>query len=130
VIFTDNRTEYGGGVFSEHYSSMSFYGNSTRGNIDSLGGGAVNCYENCSVTFDGTSKVTFSDNMAKYGGVIYSIEDSNISLDGNSNVTYSGNVASINGGAISSNNCSITFDGDSNLRFSNNGAKLGENTFQ
>ncbi|XP_065914557.1 probable outer membrane protein pmp6 [Dysidea avara] len=75
VTFSHNSATYGGAVYSRSYSEILFDGNTTveyKGNHANKNGGALNCFENCSITFDGNSKVSFSDNKARFGGAMCS----------------------------------------------------------
>ena len=129
VTFSNNRAQIGAAIFSHSYSKMSFDGN-TRvtcdGNKASKTAGAIHALDNCSITFDGNSKVVFSDNTAYFGGAVYTWINAIISFDGNTTVTYNSNKASEDGGAVySSKNCNITFNGNSKVTFSNNKAQKG-----
>ena len=129
VAFSDNGARYGGAVLSSQYSQILFDGNTTvtyEGNKAIENGGAVDCFENCSITFSGYSKVIFSSNTAVHGGAMYFGTYSQISFDGNTKVTYKRNVARISGGAIHTiKYCSITFYGFSKVIFSVNEAEFG-----
>ena len=89
-------------------------------------GGAVYTFENCNITFDENSKVTFIDNVATLGGAMYSAINSIISFDGATTVMYKGNKATKLGGAVDTfGKCSIKFNGNSTVKFSENRAQYG-----
>ena len=89
--------------------SITFDGNTklTFSKNEAKHGGAVNSY---SIKFCGNSKVTFNDNVAKFGGVIFSRLYSQISYDDITMVMHTSNNGGGSGGAVSLiDYCSIWF---------------------
>jgi len=92
VIFSGNKSPYGGAVVSRTFSTILFVENTMitfEGNKASVPGGAVMSYKNANIRFGGNSKVTFNNNEAEIGGAVHSEEYREILFDGNSTVTYS-----------------------------------------
>jgi len=88
-------------------------------------GGAITSSQGWTTTFDGNSKVTFSDNGAKVRETVYYqqwclMTINLLSFADGIMVTYKGNKTSVpNGAVMSYKNASITFGGNSsNAKFS------------
>ncbi|XP_065895655.1 uncharacterized protein [Dysidea avara] len=138
VTFNNNNaSDYGGAVYCQSSSHITFDGNSSssshitfdgnssvtfNNNEANHFGGAVFCYDSSHITFDGNSSVTFSNNFAGVlGGAVFCQSSSHITFDGNSSVTFNNNEANHFGGAVFCYDSShITFDGNSSVTFSNN----------
>ena len=71
-----------------------------KGNKASESGGGIYFYVNCSITFGGNSKLTFTKNEAKHVGGMYFREYSNILFHDNASVMYTDNAASKTAGGI------------------------------
>jgi len=92
--FIDNIAQYRGAAHSSGYSELLFNGNMTvmfEGNEASENGGGIWSYLNCSTFFNGSSKLLFIDNRAKFGGAMHSATYSNILFDGDTAVTCRAN---------------------------------------
>ena len=109
--------------FSNSNCGITFEGNSRvsfSNNIGSNGGG-IHSQGSCSVTFKGNTEVSFSYNIATDGGAIFILDHSEAIIEGNSKVILYDNKASGDGGAIFSKSCSVViFTGNSTVTFKNN----------
>ena len=75
MTFCDNHADYGGAVYTEIYSDMTFDGNSTvifNSNVVSQSGGALNLRQNFNISFIGNVQIIFHNNSAKYGASLHS----------------------------------------------------------
>ena len=122
VVFSDNKASSGGGaVFCEIGSFVTFEGSASIKFVSNSAsiGGAVYISQNCVISFNGMSCVTFASNRAyKTGGAIFGFDNSSILFDGeNTSVVFVDNVA-FRGGAI--HGSYITFGGSGNVNFAKN----------
>ncbi|XP_065903869.1 uncharacterized protein [Dysidea avara] len=129
VTFYNNSAHYGGAIYSDDNSVISFKGHcrvNFTANRAVVDGGAVYSLDDSVISFEGSSIITFAKNMANWGGAMYSKYNSNISFKGDSKVTYDENRALQNGGAIYlDRNSVISFQEHSLVRIDNNNAILG-----
>ena len=129
VTFYNNSAHYGGAIYSDDNSVISFKGHcrvNFTANRAVVDGGAVYSIDDSVISFEGSSIMTFAKNMANWGGAMYSKDNSNISFKGDSTVTYDENRALQNGGAIYlDRNSVISFQEHSFVRIDNNNAILG-----
>ena len=128
VTFIQNfAKDRGGTVFLRDHSNVIFDQNSVTAFNDNIAayGGAIYSEVSSNITFKANCKVTFSNNSAKQrqwsssGGAMYSTDNSYITFEGNSSTVFSNNTAGNDGGAICSHS-SILFEGNSSTVFSNN----------
>ena len=150
VQFNSHDNEYGGIIYGDNFSKLTFEGNSNTVFINNSGtihfydhgyisfegssrtmfgnntGGAIFCYDYGYISFKDNSTTMFINNAAdNYGGAIELLESGYISFDGNSVVTFTGNKAKYSGGAIDSYLGSISFEGNSTAVFNSNNAYRG-----
>ena len=128
VTFTQNfAKDRGGTVFLRDHSNVIFDQNSVTAFNDNIAayGGAIYSEVSSNITFKANCKVTFSNNSAKQqqwsssGGAMYSTDNSYITFEGNSSTVFSNNTARNDGGAICSHS-SIIFERNFSTVFSNN----------
>ena len=86
-------------------------------------GGAISCYNNSHICFEGESSAVFTNNTAYVGGALYSDVYSYISFKGNSSPVFTNNSAHYGGGAIFSYD--ISFEGNASPVFTNNTVVYG-----
>ena len=118
---------YGGVMHIDFYSNITFQGN-TEVTVDSssyfyyngLHGGAMYIHDDCTITFQENSTVSFIGNSATNGGVMY-IDSSTVTFQGNSVVTFYYNMAN-NGGVMYVYFSTVTFQENTNVTFGGNHA--------
>ena len=136
VKFTNNSANHmyhitsghGAAIFLNGHSSVLFDQNCIVKFTDNEATtGIIYSEANSNVTFQGTSKVTFSSNSAtQYGAAIYSYNSSHVTFTGNSNITFNNIIAAqlryLNSGGIvhSEYNSSVSFEENSQVLFCNN----------
>ena len=115
-----NTNAHNSFLYIEHYSTVTFEGNSTAmfyNNFNVIGGVVHSVLS--AVTFKENSKVIFRYNVADSGGTMYIDDHSIITFEGNSTVTFDHNEAYY-GGALYSVLSAITFKGNCKVTFHNN----------
>ncbi|XP_065895376.1 outer membrane protein A-like isoform X2 [Dysidea avara] len=133
VEFNHNKAvNHGGGAVDLRYTSyVLIYDNASVSfrNNTAIFGGAISDFGSSNISFDGNSRVTFTENKATdRGGAVHQNNNSRLSFSGNSVLTFSDNSAVYGGGAIDSfsgGKCYTTFHGNSTLSFHNNSARFG-----
>ena len=132
ISFYGNRAEGGMGaaICTSAISIVEFKDSSNvRFNNNSVSqDGAIYSLVNSSLTFNNTSAVTFSDNVAAFGGVLnyYCYHFILIKGDGNCTITFNSNKATQNSGAIYlQKHSDVIFQGNLTVKFHNNEATLG-----
>ena len=96
-------------------------------NLVTQHGAAIYSFDNCYVTFTGSSNVTFSNNVVstkessrEFGGIIFSSNYSHASFDGNSTIVFSNNSANIGAAIFAFYKSSITFKDRSKVMINRN----------
>ena len=123
TVFNDNiATRYGGAIYSEVSSNITFKANCkvtfSNNSAKQSSGGAMYSTVNSYITFEGNSSTVFNYNTAgEDGGAIAS--NSYVNFEGNSSTVFNYNTAGEDGGAIYSNS-HILFEGNSSTVFNYN----------
>ena len=128
AMFNGNDADYGGAIFL-YYSSITFEGISNtvfNNNTVTADGGAIDSDKYSTISFNESSTVEFSDNMANHGGSVFSTGD--ISFNGNPYTEFRDNTANNNGGAMFLH-ANLTLNNNSTVNFTNNKAKIGATIF-
>ena len=136
VTFNGNQHYHSPNSFLhiEHYSTITFEGNSTTTFQDNVVHNVISGVVYCAlsaVTFKGDSTIKFYNNGAMYGdetmhygGSMY-IDQSNIKIEGNSIVTFYNNSADSGGSLYIGDHSNIIFTESSTVIFDCNGAFVG-----
>ena len=112
-------------IYLENYSSVGFRGNCTVIFIDNIAaydGGAIHSQSNSSITFEGNSRVSFSNNSGSNGGGIYSQGSCSITFKGNTEVSFSYNTATEGGAIYILDHSKAIVEGNSKVMLYDNGA--------
>ena len=124
VAFNDNtngsaiRSEISSNTTFKTNCKVTFSNNSAQYGDHSGSGGAISCYSNSLISFEGESSAVFTNNIAYIGGAIFSVIDSHISFEATVSPVFSNNTAFV-GGAIYSND-NIIFEENTSPVFTNN----------
>ena len=136
VSSSDTDQQFGGTIFSETFSNISFQENSTTefsNNIANFGAAIFSFYYS-NIIFQDKSRVMFNNNIARTCGTLTSALFSTITFNDNTEVTYDENIVSCSSskyfessaGAICTfKSIDIIFSGDSIITFTNNRADKG-----
>ena len=126
VYFTDNGANGNGGVMCIDDSTIIIKGNCTVNFTDNVAygnGGVMYIDDSSTITFEGSSSVYFTDNVAHShgnGGVMYIDDFSAVAFEGSSSVYFTDNVANGNGGVMYIDNSTIIIKGNCTVNFTDN----------
>ena len=138
ISLTESDTDYqfGGTIFSETYSYLSFEEKSTTTFYNNMAnfGAAIFSYYNSIITFKDKSRIIFNSNVARTCGTLASVLFSRVTFDDNTEVVYNNNTVlcassryyePFAGAICTFKETDIIFSGHSFITFINNTADRG-----